>query len=153
MGPGVAGGPTAAAVVAASEGKAKKYGLLGLLGVIRMTDPDLNMLALGSDLTTVGLNLDSAEVRGALFVYHFLNYCRRLMSTSTFYPSRLLIGGLVAFGRRLDHCHAPVGMSTTSTCVCCDGRYQVVECNEHVLVVMGSMLMPYTCTQACNPSQ
>lgn len=64
MGPGVAGGPTAAAVVAASEGKAKKYGLLGLLGVIRMTDPDLNTLALGSDLTTVGLNLDSAEVRG-----------------------------------------------------------------------------------------
>ncbi len=63
MGPGVAGGPTAAAVVAASEGKAKKYGLLGLLGVIRMTDPDLNTLALGSDLTTVGLNLDSAEVR------------------------------------------------------------------------------------------
>lgn len=64
MGPGVSGGPTAAAVVAASEGKAKKYGLLGLLGVIRMTDPDLNMLALGSDLTTVGLNLDSADVRG-----------------------------------------------------------------------------------------
>lgn len=62
MGPGVSGGPTAAAVVAASEGKAKKYGLLGLLGVIRMTDPDLNMLALGSDLTTVGLNLDSADV-------------------------------------------------------------------------------------------
>lgn len=64
MGPGVSGGPTAAAVVAASEGKAKKYGLLGLLGVIRMTDPDLNMLALGSDLTTVGLNLDSADVSG-----------------------------------------------------------------------------------------
>lgn len=62
MGPGMAGGPTAAAVVAASEGKAKKYGLLGLLGVIRMTDPDLNMLALGSDLTTMGLNLDSSEV-------------------------------------------------------------------------------------------
>ncbi|CAB1112828.1 unnamed protein product [Ectocarpus sp. CCAP 1310/34] len=67
MGPGVAGGPTAAAVVAASEGKAKKYGLLGLLGVIRMTDPDLNTLALGSDLTTVGLNLDSAEVLYASF--------------------------------------------------------------------------------------
>ncbi|CAM9867506.1 unnamed protein product, partial [Choristocarpus tenellus] len=62
MGPGLSGAPTAAAVVAASEGKAKKYGLLGLLGVIRMTDPDLNMLALGSDLTTLGLNLDSSEV-------------------------------------------------------------------------------------------
>lgn len=65
----MAGGPTAAAVVAASEGKAKKYGLLGLLGVIRMTDPDLNTLALGSDLTTVGLNLDSAEVRSRAECY------------------------------------------------------------------------------------
>lgn len=71
MGPGVAGGPTAAAVVAASEGKAKKYGLLGLLGVIRMTDPDLNTLALGSDLTTVGLNLDSAEVKKVENVENF----------------------------------------------------------------------------------
>jgi len=38
-----------------------KYGLLGLLDVIRMTNPDLNTLALGSDLTTLGLNLNSAE--------------------------------------------------------------------------------------------
>ncbi|CAM9802798.1 unnamed protein product [Discosporangium mesarthrocarpum] len=58
LGPGLACAPTAAAVVVAR----KKYGLLGLLGVIRMTDPDLNMLALGSDLTTLGLNLDSSEV-------------------------------------------------------------------------------------------
>jgi CCR4-NOT transcription complex subunit 2 len=45
----------------------RKYGLLGLLGVIRMTDPDLNMLALGSDLTTLGLNLDSSDVLYATF--------------------------------------------------------------------------------------
>lgn len=38
-----------------------KYGLLGLLDVIRMTDKDLNALALGSDLTTFGLNLNSTE--------------------------------------------------------------------------------------------
>jgi hypothetical protein len=38
-----------------------KFGLLGLLDVIRMTNPDLNTLALGSDLTTLGLNLNSAE--------------------------------------------------------------------------------------------
>jgi CCR4-NOT transcription complex subunit 2 len=38
-----------------------KYGLLGLLDVIRMTNPDLNTLALGSDLTTLGLNLNSSE--------------------------------------------------------------------------------------------
>jgi hypothetical protein len=38
-----------------------RYGLLGLLNVIRMTDQDLNILALGTDLTTLGLNLNSAD--------------------------------------------------------------------------------------------
>lgn len=37
------------------------FGLLGLLGVIRMTDADRNALALGSDLTMLGLNLGSSE--------------------------------------------------------------------------------------------
>jgi CCR4-NOT transcription complex subunit 2 len=37
------------------------YGLLGLLGVIRMTDADRNALALGSDLTMLGLNLGTTE--------------------------------------------------------------------------------------------
>ena len=37
------------------------FGLLGLLGVIRMTDVDRNALALGSDLTLLGLNLGSTE--------------------------------------------------------------------------------------------
>jgi CCR4-NOT transcription complex subunit 2 len=37
------------------------YGLLGLLGVIRTSDADRNQLALGSDLTTLGLNLNSTE--------------------------------------------------------------------------------------------
>jgi hypothetical protein len=37
------------------------YGLLGLLGVIRMTDADRNALALGSDLTMLGLNLGTVE--------------------------------------------------------------------------------------------
>jgi CCR4-NOT transcription complex subunit 2 len=37
------------------------YGLLGLLGVIRMTDADRNALALGSDLQLLGLNLGSTE--------------------------------------------------------------------------------------------
>lgn len=45
-----------------SDGKPiDPYGLLGLLGVIRMTDPDRSMLALGSDLTTLGLDLNTAE--------------------------------------------------------------------------------------------
>mmetsp|Transcript_26533 Transcript_26533/g.72922 ORF Transcript_26533/g.72922 Transcript_26533/m.72922 type:complete len:486 (+) Transcript_26533:251-1708(+) len=37
------------------------YGLLGLLGVIRMTDADRNALALGSDLTMLGLNMGSSD--------------------------------------------------------------------------------------------
>ncbi|XP_022944311.1 probable NOT transcription complex subunit VIP2 isoform X2 [Cucurbita pepo subsp. pepo] len=37
------------------------FGLLGLLSVIRLSDPDLASLALGIDLTTLGLNLNSAE--------------------------------------------------------------------------------------------
>eukprot|EP01118_Nematostelium_gracile_P002216 TRINITY_DN12449_c0_g1_i1.p1 TRINITY_DN12449_c0_g1~~TRINITY_DN12449_c0_g1_i1.p1 ORF type:complete len:462 (-),score=63.12 TRINITY_DN12449_c0_g1_i1:5-1369(-) len=40
---------------------ADRFGLLGLLSVIRMTDPDLNTLALGTDLTTLGLNLNSPD--------------------------------------------------------------------------------------------
>lgn len=38
-----------------------RFGLLGLLSVIRMTDQDLTTLALGTDLTTLGLNLNSPE--------------------------------------------------------------------------------------------
>ena len=34
---------------------------MGLLSVIRMTDQDLNMLALRTDLTTLGLTLNSPE--------------------------------------------------------------------------------------------
>jgi len=45
----------------------QQYGLLGLLSVVRMTDPDLNTLALGSDLTTLGLNLNSAKSLYATF--------------------------------------------------------------------------------------
>lgn len=38
-----------------------RFGLLGLLSVIRMSDPDLTTLALGTDLTTLGLNLNSPD--------------------------------------------------------------------------------------------
>lgn len=44
------------------------YGLLGLLSVIRMTDPDLTTLALGTDLTTLGLNLNSPDPLWKTFV-------------------------------------------------------------------------------------
>ncbi|KAI7856307.1 hypothetical protein BDC45DRAFT_64999 [Circinella umbellata] len=47
---------------------ADSYGLLGLLGVIRMTDPDRSMLALGSDLTTLGLDLNTADSIYSTFI-------------------------------------------------------------------------------------
>ena len=45
----------------ASSASADRYGLLGLLSVIRMTDADLTTLALGTDLTSLGLALNSPE--------------------------------------------------------------------------------------------
>ena len=58
----VAGAPSAAPGSAvAGSALAGDFGLLGLLGVIRMTDADRNALALGSDLTMLGLNLGSTE--------------------------------------------------------------------------------------------
>ncbi|KAJ1562263.1 hypothetical protein HK405_014100, partial [Cladochytrium tenue] len=64
-----AGGPLSAsnASAAGSAGSAAtappgdRFGLVGLIDVIRMTDPDMNMLALGCDLTTLGLNLNSPD--------------------------------------------------------------------------------------------
>ena len=58
--------PRPKVVAAPKPAEANKYGLLGLLNVIRMTDPDLNTLALGTDLTTLGLNLN-ADVLYAAF--------------------------------------------------------------------------------------
>ena len=53
------GGEGGAARGASAE--VDRFGLLGLLGVIRMSDPDVTTLALGTDLTTLGLNLNSPE--------------------------------------------------------------------------------------------
>lgn len=44
-----------------AQAPSDSYGLLGLLGRIRNNDPDLTSLSLGIDLTTLGLNLNSAE--------------------------------------------------------------------------------------------
>ncbi|MFS7927374.1 putative CCR4-NOT complex subunit/5 domain superfamily protein [Helianthus anomalus] len=44
-----------------SQSNADRFGLLGLLNVIRMNNPDLTPLALGIDLMTLGLNLNSAD--------------------------------------------------------------------------------------------
>jgi len=48
---------------------ADQYGLKGLLKIIRMTDPALNTLALGTDLTKLGLNLNSSDSLYATFAY------------------------------------------------------------------------------------
>jgi len=61
-----------------SGNRAEQYGLKGLLSVIRMTDPALNMLALGTDLTKLGLNLNSSDSLYATFAYPCAeNPCRR----------------------------------------------------------------------------
>ena len=43
------------------QGPAEAYGLLGLLGVINMNDSDVTMLALGTDLTSLGLHLNGMD--------------------------------------------------------------------------------------------
>jgi len=43
------------------QNKENRFGLIGLLDVIRATDRDMSTLAAGSDLTTFGLNLNSSE--------------------------------------------------------------------------------------------
>ncbi|XP_027181310.1 probable NOT transcription complex subunit VIP2 [Coffea eugenioides] len=45
----------------ATSAPADKFGMLGLLNIIKMVDPPLTSLALGTDLTTLGLNLNSSE--------------------------------------------------------------------------------------------
>jgi CCR4-NOT transcription complex subunit 2 len=63
------GGNVGATTGSSSTGSALSgdYGLLGLLKVIRMTDADRNALALGSDLTSLGLNLNSNDTLYSTF--------------------------------------------------------------------------------------
>ncbi|KAJ3415736.1 hypothetical protein HDV05_004200 [Chytridiales sp. JEL 0842] len=71
--PGANATSTPAAMAAALSGiqQEDKFGLLGLIDVIRMTDPDMNMLALGCDLAGLGLNLNSAEPLYSTFMSVF----------------------------------------------------------------------------------
>ena len=66
---GLGGGHVVSGVSGGGTGplSTDRYGLMGLLNVIRMTDQDLNTLALGTDLTTLGLNLNSSECLYATF--------------------------------------------------------------------------------------
>jgi CCR4-NOT transcription complex subunit 2 len=70
----LAGGANGGAVAAQGgndDEAAHKYSLLGLLSVIRMADPDRNQLALGTDLTTLGLNLNAPDSLYKSFVSPF----------------------------------------------------------------------------------
>lgn len=55
------GGPIREHDMQTSKATTDRYGIYGLLNVIRMTNPALTSLALGIDLTTLGLNLNSSE--------------------------------------------------------------------------------------------
>lgn len=60
--------------------------MLGLLHIIKTTDPDLSMLALGSDLTTLGLDLGATEwvsdlLRASLLPANLLRPYSNLYST------------------------------------------------------------------------
>ncbi|KAK9101924.1 hypothetical protein Sjap_019178 [Stephania japonica] len=48
----------------AAQASPDRFGLLGYMGVIKRNDPDLSSLALGIDLTTIGLNL---SLQGELY--------------------------------------------------------------------------------------
>eukprot|EP01063_Lacrimia_lanifica_P004993 TRINITY_DN12829_c0_g1_i1.p1 TRINITY_DN12829_c0_g1~~TRINITY_DN12829_c0_g1_i1.p1 ORF type:complete len:340 (+),score=89.35 TRINITY_DN12829_c0_g1_i1:78-1097(+) len=53
--------PTEGATPQGASESLGDYGLMGILQIIRMTDTDLNALALGYDLTNLGLHLNSQE--------------------------------------------------------------------------------------------
>jgi CCR4-NOT transcription complex subunit 2 len=53
------------------QSKDPKFGLLGLLDVVKMTDKDLSILSLGQDLASFGLNLNSSECLYASFTSPF----------------------------------------------------------------------------------
>ena len=65
-----ASGSTAAPISAVLS-KEGRFGLAGLLDIIRVTDKDSTALALGSDLTTYGLNLTSTDCLYASFTSPF----------------------------------------------------------------------------------
>ena len=47
---------------------ADRFGLMGLLTIIKMQDPDFSMLTMGSDLQTLGLNLNASDSLHASFI-------------------------------------------------------------------------------------
>jgi hypothetical protein len=82
------------------EATLKPWGLMGLTKVLKMSDKDLTVLSLGTDLTTLGLNLSSPEyvlqkdihvlnLSGCCYLPHYsfvVYYTRRLPR-----PGRMLL--------------------------------------------------------------
>ncbi|KNE64640.1 hypothetical protein AMAG_09997 [Allomyces macrogynus ATCC 38327] len=110
--PGPASDGTVAAPAAAAAGtpalpSTDKYGLLGLLGIIRLTDPDTNALALGTDLTTLGLNLNSPELLYPMFASPF---------SETLHPLGAALQGPVEPEFHLPSCYLlPFGDASSNT--------------------------------------
>jgi hypothetical protein len=69
---------------------AGQYGLMGLMGVIRMDDPDRGQLALGMDLTTLGLDLNSDESLHVKFAGPWEESQPLLFSLPSSYPKTSL---------------------------------------------------------------
>jgi hypothetical protein len=73
------------------EAVLKPWGLMGLTRVLKMSDKDLTVLSLGTDLTTLGLNLSSPE-----YAYiHFRYYGGANCGFPVYYMRLLLPLGLV----------------------------------------------------------
>lgn len=66
---------------AAEEDPTEGYGLLGLLGVVRMSFADRSALAIGTDLTTLGLNLGSPDVLYTSFLSPWMEPGRKEATT------------------------------------------------------------------------
>ncbi|KAJ3175772.1 hypothetical protein HDU87_005766 [Geranomyces variabilis] len=66
----LSGGPTPIPPAGISD----KYGLYGLIDMIRLTDPDANMIHLGCDLTSLGLDLATNDPLYATFMSPFSDH-------------------------------------------------------------------------------
>ncbi|KAJ3157067.1 hypothetical protein HDU89_002477 [Geranomyces variabilis] len=66
----LSGGPTPIPPAGISD----KYGLYGLIDMIRLTDPDANMIHLGCDLTSLGLDLATNDPLYSTFMSPFSDH-------------------------------------------------------------------------------
>ncbi len=121
----------------------EKFGLLGLLNVIRMSNADLTTLALGMDLTTLGLNLNSPGSLYKSFTSPWSDNPQGLPAEPDFKVPQcyLQVPSMLQVSRRSSHTKKPKKEANTPftthtlhhslslflsqndvVCVCCEGR-------------------------------